>query len=105
MKRVIDTIETLGLVETPDGQRELCAAAAANYDEESGRLVVQLEAFMRNTDLVTKEKHFIADWLPKAETLYESVGPEDARDVAREIFHRWVRKLRAAAPSLHCPTF
>lgn len=102
MKRISDTSEMLGVVETPEGLRELCASAEANYDEEMERLMVKLEAFLRNVDLVTKERRFTANWLPKAETLCESVGPEDASEVAREIFHRWVRKIRAAAPSLHC---
>jgi len=101
MKRVIDTSEALGEVETPKGRRELCVAADASYDEAAGRLVVKLEAFLRNTDLVTKEKHSTADWLPQPETVCESVGPEETVELAREIFHRWVRKVREAAPPLH----
>ena len=101
MKRVIDTSETLGVVETPQGQSELCASADASYDEDAGRLVVKLGAFLRNTDLVTKEKHILADWLPKPETVTESVELDETVDLAREILHRWVRKVRDAAPRLH----
>ena len=101
MKRVIDTSETLGVIETPEGARELCVSADAQYDDTAGRLVVKLEAFLRNTDLVTKEKHFTSDWLPKPETVRESVGPDETVEMAREIFHRWVRKVRDAAPALH----
>ena len=101
MKRVIDTSETLGVVQTPEGPRELCVSADAQYDEEAGRLVVKLEAFLRNTDLVSKEKHFTADWLPGPETVRESVGPDETVEMAREVFHRWVRKVRDAAPALH----
>ena len=101
MKRVIDTSEALGEVDTPEGRRELCVAADASYDEAAGRLIVKLEAFLRNTDLVTKEKHSTADWVPQPETVRESVGPEETVELAREIFHRWVRKVREAAPQLH----
>ena len=101
MKRVIDTSEVLGTVETPEGAREVCVSANANYDEDAGRLVMKLDAFLRNTDLVTKEKRFTADWLPKPETVRESVGPDETVEMAREIFHRWVRKVREAAPTLH----
>ncbi len=101
MKRVIDTSEVLGTVETPEGLREVCVSADANYDEDAGRLVMKLEAFLRNTDLVTKEKRFTTDWLPKPETVCESVGPDETVEMAREIFHRWVRKVREAAPKLH----
>ena len=101
MKQVIDTSEVLGTLETPAGPRELCVSADAQFDEGAGRLVVKLEAFLRNTDLVTKERHFTASWLPKPETVRESVGPDETVELAREIFHRWVRKVRDAAPTLH----
>ena len=104
MKRVIDTSEVLGVMETPEGAREVCAAADAGYDEETAMLVVKLEAFLRSTDLLSKEKRFPADWLPKPETARESVGPEETVEMARDIFHRWVRKVRQATPSLHSST-
>ena len=101
MKQVIDTSEVLGTLETPEGTREVCVSADAQFDEGAGRLVVKLEAFLRNTDLVSRERHFNAGWLPKPETVRESVGPDDTVELAREIFHRWVRKVRDAAPTLH----
>ena len=101
MKRVIETSEALGMVNTPEGPRELCASAVASYDESAGSLVVKLEAFLRNTDLVSKEQRFAADWLPKPETVRETVGMEETVELAREIFQRWARKVGAAAPALH----
>ena len=101
MKRVLETSEALGLVNTTGGPRELCAAASASYEELSGKLNVKLEAFLRNTDLVTKEQRFPADWLPNPETVCESVGMGETVDLTREIFQRWARKVSAAAPALH----
>ena len=101
MKRIIDTSEVLGTVEMPEGGCELCASAEASFDEEAGRLVVKLEAFLRPTDLLVRERHFGADWLPKNETVTESVARQECHEVAREIFHRWTRKVREAAPKLH----
>ena len=101
MKRIIDTSEVLGTVEVPQGLCELCASADASFDEGAGRLVVNLEAFLRPTDLLVKERHFRADWLPKNETVTETVTREECHEMAREIFHRWVRKVREAAPQLH----
>jgi hypothetical protein len=100
MKRVIDTSEVLGTVAMPQGLCEVCASADANYDEDAARLIVKLNAYLRTTDLRAKEKSFSADWLPKPETLRESVGPEETVDLARDIFHRWVHKVREAAPAL-----
>ena len=101
MKRVIDTSEVLGTVEVREGTCEVCASADASYDEAAGRLVVQLESFLRPTGLLVKERHFRADWLPANETVTESVAGEECHDVAREIFNHWVRRVRAAAPQLH----
>lgn len=101
MKRVIDTSESLGTVETPEGRCEVCASAQASFDEAAGRLRVELEAFLRPTDLLAKERHFRAEWLPRNQTVTESVAREESHDVAREIFHRWARKVREAAPQLN----
>ena len=103
MKRVIDTSEIIGTVDTPDGACEVCASADATYDDGAGSLVVRLESFLRTTNLRASEKRVPASWLPKAETVTESVDPGETREAARNIFHRWVRKVRQAAPSLHNP--
>ena len=97
MKRVIDTSEVLGTVGTPEGAREVCVSADASYEEEAARLVVKLDAFLRNTDLLSKEKRSSVDWLPKPETLKEGVGADEASDMARDIFRRWTKKVREAA--------
>ena len=101
MKRVIDTTEVLGTVETPEGTCEVSASADASFDEAAGRLVVKLAAFLRPADLLVKERHFRAGWLPENETVTESVSREECHDVAREVFLRWVRKVREATPKLH----
>ena len=88
-------------MEVPEGVGELCAAAQASFDEEAGRLTVKLEAFLRPTNLLVKERHYRAGWLPANETVTESLAREECHEVAREIFHRWVRKVREAAPHLH----
>src|SRR5262245_58703291 len=104
MKQVIDTIEVIGTVQMPNGACEVCAVANANYNEDASQLVVRLNSFLRTTDLRLKEKQLSARWLPTPETVRESVGPDEALEAARDIFHRWVRKVREATPSLHSPT-
>lgn len=83
MKRISDTREVLGTVEVPQGLCELCSSAEASFDEAAGRLVLKLEAFLRPTDLLVKERHFRADWLPENETVTESVTREECHEVAR----------------------
>ncbi len=100
MKRVIDTIEVLGLVDTLEGTREVCVTAEATYDENDARMVIKLDAFLRSIDLLSKEKCFSAKWLPKAETIREAVDPDETVEMARDIFHRWVHKVRQLVPQL-----
>ena len=78
----------------------MCASADANYDEEATRLVVKMDAFLRTTDLLTKERRFPAEWLPKPETVRETVGPDETVEMADDTFQRWVRKVRQAVPAL-----
>lgn len=101
MKQIIDTSEVLGTVATPKGDCEVCASANAGCDEAAGRLVLKLEAFLRPTDLRAKERHFRAAWLPANEKVTESAARDECHNLAREIFHRWTRKVREAGPSLH----
>jgi hypothetical protein len=101
MKHIFETSEVLGTVEVPAGLSEVCVAADASYDESAGRLIVRMESFLRPTDLLSKERHFRATWLPRDDTASESVAREESLQVARDIFRRWVRKVRDAAPQLH----
>lgn len=100
MKRISDIIEVVGPLETARGSCEVCASAEANYDEDAARLIVTLDAFLRTTDLLKKEERFQPGWLPPRETVRENVGPEETVELAREIFGRWVRKVRRAVPAL-----
>ena len=101
MKRVISTSEVVGKVELPEGDAEVCALADAAFDEAAGQLTVKLEAFLRPVGLLVKERHFRKDWLPDNQIITESVGAEECGEMARDIFHRWVRKVRDSAPHLH----
>lgn len=102
MKRVIDTSEIIGMLNLEDGLRcELCASAIARYDESAGRLVVQLTAFLRPADSLVKSGRFRTDWLPGDQTVTESVDWDESVELARDVFHRWVRRVRESAPALH----
>ncbi len=102
MKRVIDSTEVLGTVETTTGTCSLCAAADAKFDEDAGRLVVALRAFLRPVEVSQKVPS--VDWLPADETVSMSVGMTDAWDAAKEIFDRWVHRVRESAPAALHPS-
>jgi hypothetical protein len=105
MKRVIDTSEIIGTVDFKGGEWEICASAEAGYDSEAHKLNVNLDAFLRFPKATEKETKDRPKWLPGPETITESVSIEEAGEVARDIFHSWVRKVRESSPSIHSPTF
>lgn len=103
MKRIINTTEVVGTIDLPE-ECEVCASADASYDSDAQLVTIQLDCFLRTTDVRTKERHPAASWLPASETVKDKVAQEEASEMAREIFHRWVRKVREATPSLHSPS-
>jgi hypothetical protein len=103
MKTIYSSSQIVGDFPSQEKEFEVCAIADAQFDEEHSKLIMELDAFVRPVDLVAKEEHLQAGWLPKKETVNETVSVEEAPGLAREVFHRWVRKVRQAMPSLvHC---
>ncbi|MBI3849966.1 MAG: hypothetical protein HY298_06700 [Verrucomicrobia bacterium] len=99
MKRIISTSEIIGSFTRNDREFEVCASAEADFDEARSQLRLELDSFIRPVDIRSKEKHLVADWLPKKESLQESVSQAEAVELAKEIFHRWVGKVRQSVPS------
>lgn len=100
MKNVISISEVVGSREESGSTTEIVATADAVFDEGKSELVTRVGSFLRPVDLCHKEHHFTADWLPRSETIREGVSLDEAVPLAKEIFHRWVLKVRQAAPSL-----
>jgi hypothetical protein len=92
--------EILGTVTQNTLEYEVCASLEGSFDQEHQQLKLRLESFLRATDIRVKEQHLKPSWLPQDEQLREGVGEEDAPDLAREIFHGWVSKVRKAVPTM-----
>jgi len=99
MKRVIALSEVFGRFELPVGPCEVYVSGDASYDESARQVTVKLDALIRSTDMCHKEEHFRLAWLPKPQSQVETVDAEEASDIARDIFHRWVRTVRDAIPA------
>jgi hypothetical protein len=85
-------------VEVKNGRYQLCVEAEANYDEAQSLLVVQLDSFLRPADFKQGTHRLSPDWLPRKESVKESVASDEAMDVAKEIFHRWVKRVHHSNP-------
>ena len=99
MKRIISSSEIIGLFTRGEHEFEVCATGEANFDEGKSQLIIELDSFIRPVDLRAKEAHLPADWLPRKQTLKESVSHDETFDLAKDIFHRWVGKVRQSVPS------
>ena len=99
MKRIISTSEIIGSFTRGEHKFEVCATAEADFDESKSQLLLDLDSVVQPVDIWSKEHHLPADWLPKKQQLKESVSQDEAVELAKEIFHRWVGKVRQSVPS------
>jgi hypothetical protein len=97
MKKVLSISEIVQDLDLEAEPKELCAAAEADYDERKHALVIKLDAFVRQVHHAGPDVCSRPDWLPRPETLREGVGPDEASDMARDIFQRWTKKVRESA--------
>ena len=104
MSHILNTTEIVGTIQLPQGKFELCALGDATYKQSSTSLVVGLEANLRPC-LGSETVPVKPEWMPAPQTVTEHVAIEEAAELARDIFRRWVRKVREAAPGLRAPTF
>jgi hypothetical protein len=99
MRKVISLNEIVELLELEEGNDEVCATAEAGYSEAIRSLVVRLDSFVRPVDLLTAEQNLTPGWLPRSDTVRETVLFDEAVPLARDIFKRWVEKVRQSIPS------
>jgi hypothetical protein len=99
MNRSQEISEVVATMERDGKPVEVCATATAQFDRDAGRLEVTLDAFVRPVDLLHAETHERPAWLPARETVREGVAWEEASALTRDIFQRWVRKVRQAIPA------
>lgn len=97
MRKVLSISEIVQDLDLEMEPRELCASAEADYDEKKSTLVVRLDAFVRQVRHAGSDTCLKPDWLPQGQTLREHVSEEEASEMARDIFHRWTKKIRESA--------
>lgn len=99
MKKIFSSSQIIGPFKNKEEDFEACATAEAQFDESQSRMTVELDSFIRPIDLRSKEHHLQAAWLPKKTNVQEAVSAEEATEVAKDIFRRWVRMVHQAMPS------
>ena len=88
--------EILGTIH--DGDLQVCATADAEYDRAAERIAVTLGAFTRKSSTTGADAHLPQPWLPPDERVTEHLPRDEADDFVKDVFHSWVKKVRASVP-------
>jgi hypothetical protein len=98
MKTILSMSEILGFVAHAESELEICATAEAHFDEARSQMEVELNSFLCPVNTRSAEQPVRPGWLPKKQTAREHVPRSEAVQLAREIFHRWVGRVRQSVP-------
>ena len=101
VKNTISISEILGTIE--DGRVEICAEAEADYHPIKGQVTVDLDAFARHVvSLQGDGRRQVEPWLPLAQRVVETLTREEVASFTKDVFHSWIRQVRAAVPADLC---
>jgi hypothetical protein len=83
----------------PDGRvGEVFATAEANFDDSEQKVVVQLDGHVCPEDASDPMHHYRPEWIPAAETVRVGGDVHECSEIARDVFHSWVRRVIDAVP-------
>jgi len=88
--------EILGTIH--DGSVHVCATADADYDHAAEKISVALDAFTREASITGDGAHLPQPWLPRSERVSEHLPHSEADEFVKDVFHSWVKKVRASIP-------
>jgi hypothetical protein len=78
---------------------ELHATLAAHYEEKAGEVVTELDAYVCPDDANhMMEEHLRPEWLPGKQVVRVGGEAGETSDIARDVFHSWVRQVRESVP-------
>ena len=86
--------QILDEIPTAQGRCEVVAAAESAYEDSSGQVHVELDAFLRPVDLTHAERQLSAEWLPRRQVLDEKVPEDEATAATRAMFQSWSHRVR-----------
>ena len=92
---ISEIIETVG---EGDTATEVCATAETQYDSSAQKLSVALDSFARCVAASGDRAHEVRSWLPPAEHVTEHLSSEEAEAFTKDVFHSWVKRVRATIP-------
>lgn len=78
---------------------EVHATLSAHYETEASQVVAELDAYVCPDDA----SHMMEDrlrpgWLPEKQLVRVGAEAGETSDIARDVFHSWVRRVRESVP-------
>lgn len=98
MEHFLDSISVVGATDLDDETVDVCAEVEARYDTPARELTVTLDCFLRRPDAMKHKQRIHAPWLPERQVVRETVDPEEASDMARDIARSWRKKVIEVIP-------
>jgi hypothetical protein len=98
-RNVLDRVRIIDTREVAHQWYEICATGLATYDEETGRMTVQLDGFLRRVQLRGKDELSRPPWLAPRESVSMTVSREEATDAAGEVFDAWAKRVTRSIPN------
>lgn len=92
---ISEIIETFG---EGEAETEVCATAETQYDSAAEKVSVALDSFARCVAASGNRERQAPPWLPPAEHVTEHLSHDEAEAFTKDVFHSWVRKVRASIP-------
>ncbi|MCB1087239.1 MAG: hypothetical protein KDM63_09355 [Verrucomicrobiae bacterium] len=77
---------------------EVCAEVVAHHDRQTNLLTVNLSAFLRSEQHERLGETQVPPWMQTPQTVTETVGLAEAREVANDVFSSWCRRVADAMP-------
>jgi|GEM_PF-5479404 len=78
---------------------ELHATLEAHYEAAAGAVVAELDAYVCPDDANHMMKdHLRPEWLPGKQVVRVGGEAGETSDIARDVFHSWVRRVRESVP-------
>jgi hypothetical protein len=94
---IMSVSEIIGTIH--DGNTQVCATAEADYDHAAQKVLVSLCAFTRRAAVSHDGAPVPPSWLPPPERVCEHLPRSEADAFVKDVFHSWVKKVRASIPA------
>lgn len=89
------------VVKGVEAMMEVHATLSAHYEQGTQEVVAEVDAYVCPDDAShMMEDHLRPEWLPSKQVVRVGGEAGETSDIARDVFHSWVRRVRESVPEL-----